>query len=89
MMYNSTSNIVLLTGFFLVFLGVMIIFLAIIIFMFKSIKGKVETKGGGIIFIGPIPIIFGTDIRITKWLIIIALIITLILLFSVVILHML
>jgi len=88
-MYNSTSNIVLLTGFFLVFLGVMIIFLAIIIFMFKSIKGKVETKGGGIIFIGPIPIIFGTDIRITKWLIIIALMITLILLFSVVILYML
>nr|MDO8045266.1 DUF131 domain-containing protein [Candidatus Baldrarchaeota archaeon] len=88
-MYNSTSNIILLTGFFLVFLGVMIIFLAIIIFMFKSIKGKVETKGGGIIFIGPIPIIFGTDIRITKWLIIIALMITLILLFSVVILYML
>lgn len=88
-MYNSTSNIILLTGFFLVFLGVMIIFLTMIIFMFKSIKGKVETKGGGIIFIGPIPIIFGTDIRITKWLMIIALIITLILLFSIVILHML
>ncbi len=88
-MYNSTSNIILLTGFFLVFLGVMIIFLTMIIFMFKSIKGKVETKGGGIIFIGPIPIIFGTDIRITKWLMIIALIITLILLFSIVILYML
>ena len=88
-MYNSTGNIILLTGFFLIFLGVMIIFLAIIMFIFKSIKGKAEAKGGGIIFIGPIPIIFGTDIRITKWLIIAALIITLILLFSIVMFHML
>lgn len=89
MTYNSIGNMIFLTGFFLIFLGVIIIFLAIIVFIFKSIKGKVETKGGGIIFIGPIPIIFGTDIHITKWLIIIALIITLILLSSIVILHVL
>lgn len=57
-------------------------------FAFKSIKGKNETKGGGIIFIGPIPVIFGTDVRIAKWLIIFALIVTLIL-FAITVFHLL
>jgi len=77
-MYNGASNLLFLTGYFLIFLGIIIIFIAIFISIFKSksIKDKAEKKGGGIVFIGPIPIIFGTDIRVAKWLIIIALIIT-------------
>jgi len=75
-----SSSILFIIGYFLIFLGIMIIFITIFLFFFKSIKGKTETKGGGIIFIGPFPVIFGTDIGIAKWLVVIALIIVLILL---------
>ncbi len=75
-----SSNILFIIGYFLIFLGIIIIFVTMFMFLFKSIKGKTETKAGGIIFIGPFPVIFGTDIDIAKWLVVIALIITLILL---------
>jgi len=87
-MYSSINDILFLVGYSLIFLGIIIIVLAMFMFVFKSIKGKTETKGGGIIFIGPIPVIFGTDVRIAKWLIIFALIITLIL-FAIAVLHLL
>ncbi len=87
-MYSSINDILFLAGYSLVFLGIIIIVLAMFMFVFKSIKGKTETKGGGIIFIGPIPVIFGTDVRIAKWLIIVALIITL-MLFAIAVLHLL
>lgn len=37
---------------------------------------KHDVKGGGVIFIGPIPIVFGTDTNIASWMIIVAAIIT-------------
>ena len=43
-----------LVGFVLMFVGVSILFVA------SALQGNVDISGGGIIFIGPIPIIFGT-----------------------------
>lgn len=75
-----SSNTIFIIGYFLIFLGIIIVFITMFMFLLKSIKGKTETRGGGIIFIGPFPVIFGTDIHIAKWLVIVALIIVLILL---------
>ncbi|PSO06972.1 hypothetical protein B9Q04_13345 [Candidatus Marsarchaeota G2 archaeon BE_D] len=46
----------------------------------KSGKGQVE--GGGVIFIGPIPIVFGSNKRIAKWMVIAAILITIALVFE-------
>ncbi len=43
----------------------------------KSSKGEVE--GGGVIFIGPLPIVFGSNKRIAKWMVIAAILITIVL----------
>ncbi|MBN1133457.1 MAG: TIGR00304 family protein [Methanosarcinaceae archaeon] len=43
----------------------------------KNEKNRTDVKGGGIIMIGPIPIIFGTDRHITETLIILAIILML------------
>lgn len=65
----------LIIGFILIFVGIAIIFISIIYLMYKSFRaesGKVE--GGGVIIIGPIPIVFGTSEKITKLLIVLAII---------------
>jgi len=50
-------------GILLIFLGFALAILAIILIILRQpAKGKV--RGGAVIFIGPIPIIFGTDKRI-------------------------
>ncbi|QKQ99672.1 DUF131 domain-containing protein [Metallosphaera tengchongensis] len=75
-------------GILLIFVGFILIFLDIIVTMARSVRSREETEeekqtekreAGGIIFIGPIPIIFGTSKNIEKWMIIVALAITVIL----------
>ena len=58
-------------GFLLIWIGMFIIFIG---FVMMSRRGH-DTKGGGIILIGPFPIIWGSDKKIMKWLILIAIII--------------
>ena len=57
-------------GFLLIWIGIFIIFIG---FMMMGRKSH-STKGGGIILIGPFPIIWGSDRGIVKWLILIAVI---------------
>lgn len=47
-------------GIALVFVGVLIIIIAVILLSISGAK-KGKVKGGGAIIIGPVPIIFGTD----------------------------
>ena len=47
-------------GIALIFIGVLIIIVAVILLSISGAK-KGKVKGGGAIIIGPIPIIFGTD----------------------------
>ncbi len=80
----EVGTIIILIGFFVVFIGIFYEF-------FKGIKkynrekedeeGKQEEKSefGGVIFIGPIPIVFGSSKRISKWMMIAAIVITIIL----------
>ncbi|WP_461865934.1 TIGR00304 family membrane protein [Thermococcus sp.] len=44
-------------GIILIFIGFMMIFLG----MIMSASGQGEVEGGGVIMIGPIPIVFGTQ----------------------------
>jgi len=48
-------------GLTLIFVGIAIIIVAIILFMLRGAKETEKVRGGGIIFVGPFPIIFGTD----------------------------
>ena len=55
------------------------VFLALVAMVFIAIggKGNRDTKAGGIIMIGPIPIIFGTDRGSVKILIVLAIVLML------------
>jgi uncharacterized protein (TIGR00304 family) len=59
-------------GIALIFVGIIVIIAAIIIASARgATKGKV--KGAGVIMIGPIPIIFGTDKKSVKTVLVMAL----------------
>ena len=48
------------TGIVLILAGILIIILAVLLLSIRS-SGKGKFKGGGAVIIGPVPIIFGTD----------------------------
>jgi len=48
-------------GLILVIIGFTVVFAAFILMAFKAAKAKGKVKGGGVVVIGPFPIIFGTD----------------------------
>ncbi|MCX8176471.1 MAG: DUF131 domain-containing protein [Candidatus Bathyarchaeota archaeon] len=57
-------------GFILVFVGILIIAVAMLLAVFTSLgKGRVES--GGVILLGPIPIVFGSNIKTVKTLVLI------------------
>jgi|Deesub1362B_J571_1020462.scaffolds.fasta_scaffold45457_1 uncharacterized membrane protein len=47
-------------GFILIFIGVVLLILTLLMLSVYGIK-KGKLKGGGVILIGPVPLIFGTD----------------------------
>ncbi len=55
-------------GFLLILSGFFIVFLATILAAFTG-KTSGKVKSGGVVFIGPIPIIFGSDVKTIKTLI--------------------
>jgi len=61
----------------LVYLGIFLVIVGLMLLVLKN-KGKVE--GGGLIMIGPIPIVIGTSVKIVKLLLILGVIIFLIML---------
>jgi uncharacterized protein (TIGR00304 family) len=62
-------------GIALVFVGVLIIIVAVILLFISGAK-KGNVKGGGAIIIGPIPIIFGTDEKSLKIVLLLSLALT-------------
>jgi uncharacterized protein (TIGR00304 family) len=65
-------------GFLLVFIGILVILAGMVSMAYQAWKtGDMEkpeagVRGGGIIMIGPIPIIFGTDVAALKIVMILA-----------------
>ena len=48
-------------GLFLVIAGFILAFVAVILLAIKSRGSGGQTRGGGVLLIGPIPIVFGSD----------------------------
>ncbi|USG98998.1 DUF131 domain-containing protein [Thermococcus argininiproducens] len=52
------GELLVLVGMGLIFIGFMLIFMGTLI---SASSGETEVEGGGVIMIGPIPIVFGTS----------------------------
>ena len=61
-------------GLALIVLGFIVTFIAVLVMFIKSVSLRGKTRGGGLIMIGPIPIIFGTDKETMKILIVLAIV---------------
>jgi len=68
----SGQNILTALGLTFIILGFIVTFIAVLVMFIKNVSLRRKTRGGGLIMIGPIPIIFGTDKETVKILIILA-----------------
>jgi uncharacterized protein (TIGR00304 family) len=74
------------TGFALIFIGALVILVAVIAVSFlgaKKVKGKVNA--GGAVIIGPVPIIFGTDKKSLKTVLLLSMALTVLLIVAMVV----
>ncbi len=74
-------------GIVFIFVGILLIVVAIILFS-VSVVGKGKVKGGGAIIIGPVPIIFGTDKKSLKTVLLLSLAITVMLLVTLIVYYL-
>ncbi|RLG86318.1 MAG: hypothetical protein DRO15_06310 [Thermoprotei archaeon] len=73
----STLWTIMLLGFMIVFIGIILIFIASLTGIGKGAK----VEGGGLVMIGPIPIVFGTSRGIVKILLILGIVLVALLIF--------
>lgn len=66
-------------GFALILVGIVIIIVAVLLLSIRS-AGRGKIKGGGAIIIGPVPIIFGTDRKSLKTVVLLSIVLTILLL---------
>jgi uncharacterized protein (TIGR00304 family) len=73
-------------GVTIILVGFLVVFLAMTMTSAKTAEGgedsQTQARGGGVIMIGPIPIIFGSDARWTSVAIVLAIVLIVIVLFS-------
>ncbi len=68
-------------GVALILLGFALAFIAMIWLVLSGVKsGRGRAKGGGVIIIGPVPIVFGTDKQSAKILLILSIVLVVLLL---------
>jgi uncharacterized protein (TIGR00304 family) len=72
-------------GISLIFVGILVIFVAIILVVMSNVKGEGKVKGGGAIIIGPIPIIFGTDKKSIKTILLLSITLTMLLIILIIV----
>jgi uncharacterized protein (TIGR00304 family) len=75
-------------GIALIFVGVLIIVIAVI-WLSISGAGKGKVKGGGAVIIGPVPIVFGTDKKSLKTVLLVSLALTVMLVVAMVVYYLL
>jgi len=62
-------------GLAIIMLGVALVMLSVIVFILSIIvRGGVKARGAGVVIVGPIPIIIGSDKEIVKWAIILTIV---------------
>jgi len=71
-------------GVAIILVGFLVVFLALMMATRPSESGerRAEVKGGGVILIGPIPIVFGSDARWTSIAIVLTIVLIVLVLFS-------
>jgi uncharacterized protein (TIGR00304 family) len=75
-------------GITLIFVGMLVISVAILLLFVTSVKGKEKARGGGAIIIGPFPIIFGTDKESIKTVLLLSITLTILLIVMMVIFYL-
>ena len=75
-------------GVALIFVGVIVIVVAAVLLSVSG-AGKGKVKGGGVIIIGPVPIIFGTDKKSLKTVLLLSLALTVMLVVAIIVYHLL
>ena len=61
-------------GFILILAGSITIFVAGLLLLFKALRQKGRVRGGGVVMIGPFPIVFGTDKESVKMLLLLSIV---------------
>ena len=75
----AETEILFAAGFALILVGLSIIIVAVLLLSVRS-AGKGKVRGGGAVIIGPVPIIFGTDRKSLKTVVLLSLALTILLL---------
>jgi len=68
-------------GFTVLILGIILAFVAVILIAARAVSSPGRTRGGGVLLIGPFPIVFGTDRESAKILMVLAIILIAVVLF--------
>jgi len=74
----TDAGILYLAGIALIFTGIIIIIAAVFLLSVRN-AGKGKVRGGGAVIIGPIPIIFGTDRKSLKTILLLSVALTILL----------
>ena len=59
-------------GFILILAGFVVVFVAALLLFFRAFRGRGRVRGGGVVMIGPFPIVFGTDKESVKMLLLLS-----------------
>lgn len=68
-------------GILLVFIGMILIFTGMLSGVIRGGEGKAEVRGGGVVLIGPFPIVFGSDTQSVKVVLLLTLLLILVVYF--------
>jgi uncharacterized protein (TIGR00304 family) len=74
------DNLLFNIGLLLALAGFAIAVLAIFAVILRSARGTRQVRGGGVVMIGPVPIVFGTDRESARVLIVLGIVLTVVLL---------
>jgi uncharacterized protein (TIGR00304 family) len=75
-------------GFAMIFVGILIVIVTILLLSIRSV-GRDKVKGGGAVIIGPVPIIFGTDRKSLRTVLLLSIALTVLLLIVIVVQYLL
>jgi uncharacterized protein (TIGR00304 family) len=74
-------------GIMLIFIGIIVMLIAIILFFLSNLKRNQKIRGGGVIIVGPIPIILGTDKKSVKTLLLLSIVLVVLLIALMIVLN--
>ena len=74
------DNLLFNVGLLLALAGFALAIAAVLVVILRSARGTRQVRGGGVVMIGPIPIVFGTDKESTKILLLLRIVLMIVLL---------